>query len=69
MTTAETVLLIGGYYFPTSRLDVWLMSVPAMPVLGDLVSYTVAPYHIVGHFAGSPPQDFRAPVCPADVQE
>lgn len=43
MTTAEAVLLIGGYCFPTSRLDVWLMSVPAMPVLGDLVSYTVAP--------------------------
>lgn len=43
MTTAETVLPIGGYYFPTSRLDVWPMSVPAMPVLGDLVSYTVAP--------------------------
>jgi pimeloyl-ACP methyl ester carboxylesterase len=28
---------------PTLRWDVWLMSGPAIPVLGDLVSYTVAP--------------------------
>lgn len=37
------LVLASGYYFPTSRFDVWLMSVPAIPVLGDLVSYTVAP--------------------------
>jgi pimeloyl-ACP methyl ester carboxylesterase len=37
------LVLASGYYFPTARLDVWLMSGPAIPVLGDLVSYTVAP--------------------------
>ena len=37
------LVLASGYYFPTSRWDVWLMSGPAVPVLGDLVSYTVAP--------------------------
>jgi pimeloyl-ACP methyl ester carboxylesterase len=37
------LVLASGYYFPTGRLDVWLMSGPAIPVLGDLVSYTVAP--------------------------
>lgn len=37
------LVLASGYYFPTSRFGVWLMSVPAIPVLGDLVSYTVAP--------------------------
>lgn len=37
------LVLVSGYYFPTIRLDVWLMSGPAIPVLGDLVSYTVAP--------------------------
>ncbi|WFU75030.1 alpha/beta hydrolase [Bradyrhizobium sp. CB2312] len=37
------LVLASGYYFPTVRLDVWLMSGPAIPVLGDLVSYTVAP--------------------------
>lgn len=37
------LVLASGYYFPNGRLDVWLMSAPAVPVLGDLVSYTVAP--------------------------
>lgn len=37
------LVLASGYYFPTGRLDVWLMSGPAIPVLGDLVSFTVAP--------------------------
>lgn len=37
------LVLASGYYFPTARLDVWLMSGPAIPVLSDLISYTVAP--------------------------
>ena len=37
------LVLASGYYFPTLRLDVWLMSGPAIPVLGDLLSYTIAP--------------------------
>ena len=37
------LVLASGYYFPTFRWDVWLMSGPAVPVLGDLLSYTVAP--------------------------
>jgi pimeloyl-ACP methyl ester carboxylesterase len=37
------LVLASGYYFPTLRWDVWLMSGPAVPVLGDLLSHTVAP--------------------------
>ena len=37
------LVLASGYYFPTFRWDVWLMSGPAVPILGDLLSYTVAP--------------------------
>jgi pimeloyl-ACP methyl ester carboxylesterase len=37
------LVLASGYYFPTWRWDVWMMSGPALPVLGDLVRYTVAP--------------------------
>jgi pimeloyl-ACP methyl ester carboxylesterase len=37
------LVLASGYYFPTPRWDVWLMAAPAVPLLGDLVSYTVAP--------------------------
>jgi pimeloyl-ACP methyl ester carboxylesterase len=37
------LVLASGYYFPTPRWDVWLMSGPAIPILGDLIGYTVAP--------------------------
>ncbi|WP_213285988.1 alpha/beta fold hydrolase [Bradyrhizobium sp. sGM-13] len=37
------LVLASGYYFPTPRLDFWMLSGPAIPVLGDLVRYTVAP--------------------------
>src|SRR3954465_934226 len=37
------LVLASGYYFPTWRWDVWIMSGPAIPLLGDLLRYTVAP--------------------------
>lgn len=37
------LVLASGYYFPTARWDFWMLSGPAIPVLGDLVRYTVAP--------------------------
>jgi pimeloyl-ACP methyl ester carboxylesterase len=37
------LVLASGYYFPTWRLDFWLLSGPAMPVFGDILRYTVAP--------------------------
>jgi pimeloyl-ACP methyl ester carboxylesterase len=37
------LVLASGYYFPTWRWDMWMMSGPAIPVLGDLVRYTVGP--------------------------
>lgn len=40
---ARGLVLAAGYYFPTWRLDVWLMAVPALPILGDLLRYTIIP--------------------------
>src|SRR3954447_13774010 len=37
------LVVASGYYFPTRRLDVWMMSGPAIPVFGDVLRYTVAP--------------------------
>lgn len=37
------LVLASGYYFPTVRLDFWMMSGPAIPIFGDLLSYTIAP--------------------------
>ena len=39
----QSLVLLSGYYFPTFRGDV-LTSLPtAVPIIGDLLSYTVAP--------------------------
>jgi pimeloyl-ACP methyl ester carboxylesterase len=37
------LVLAGGYFYPTARLDVPLVSPPAIPVIGDVLRYTVSP--------------------------
>jgi pimeloyl-ACP methyl ester carboxylesterase len=37
------LVLASGYYFPKPRWDVWMMSGPAIPILGDIFRYTLAP--------------------------
>lgn len=37
------LVLASGYYFPTIRPDVWLLASPAIPVVGDVMRYTVSP--------------------------
>jgi pimeloyl-ACP methyl ester carboxylesterase len=37
------LVLASGYYFPTPRVDVPLLSAPAIPLLGDILRYTVSP--------------------------
>jgi pimeloyl-ACP methyl ester carboxylesterase len=39
----SALVLVGGYYHPTLRFDVPLMSLAALPVLGDLLRHTVLP--------------------------
>ena len=39
----QALVLASGYYFPTARGDVLALSGPAIPVLGDIVSHTLAP--------------------------
>ena len=46
------LVLASGYYFPTARTDVAIFSPPSLPLLGDVISYTVAP--IIGEFIGWP---------------
>ena len=38
------LVLLSGYYRPTLRADVPLFSLPAIPVIGDLIRYTVGPF-------------------------
>lgn len=37
------LVLASGYYYPSARLDVVGMGVPAVPVLGDVLRYTISP--------------------------
>jgi pimeloyl-ACP methyl ester carboxylesterase len=37
------LVLGSGYYYPTFRADVFLLSPPAVPVIGDAMRYTISP--------------------------
>lgn len=37
------LVLASGYYYPTARVDMVLASAPAIPLVGDVLRYTVAP--------------------------
>jgi pimeloyl-ACP methyl ester carboxylesterase len=37
------LVLLSGYYYPSLRLDVPMQSPPAIPLIGDLLRYTIAP--------------------------
>ncbi len=37
------VVLASGYHYPNARVDALLVSPPAIPVIGDLLCYTVVP--------------------------
>lgn len=39
----RNLVLASGYYYPTLRADVFLFSPPAIPVIGDVMRYTVSP--------------------------
>jgi pimeloyl-ACP methyl ester carboxylesterase len=42
-TSVNALVLASGYYFPTARADVPLLSIPAVPIVGDVVRFTLAP--------------------------
>jgi pimeloyl-ACP methyl ester carboxylesterase len=37
------LVLASGYYFPTARPDLVAMSAPSLPLIGDILSYTLSP--------------------------
>jgi pimeloyl-ACP methyl ester carboxylesterase len=37
------LVLLSGYYYPSLRLDVPVMAPPAIPLVGDLLRYTISP--------------------------
>lgn len=39
----KALVLASGYYFPSARADVFAMSPPAIPLLGEVLRFTVSP--------------------------
>jgi pimeloyl-ACP methyl ester carboxylesterase len=39
----QGLILASGYYYPTIRADVLILSGPSVPVLGDIVRHTISP--------------------------
>ncbi len=39
----KALVLASGYYFPSVRTDVVTMSPPALPIVGDIMRYTLSP--------------------------
>jgi pimeloyl-ACP methyl ester carboxylesterase len=39
----RSIVLMSGYYYPSARADVVVASIPAIPIIGDLDRYSVAP--------------------------
>jgi pimeloyl-ACP methyl ester carboxylesterase len=59
----RSLVLLSGYYFPTARADVAMISPTALPVLGDAIRYTVGP--LVGRLTA--PMMVRTMFAPAPV--
>ncbi len=58
-------MLLSGYYFPSVRADVALGSWPAVPVLGDILRYTISP--LLGRL--TVPMVYRKLFAPSPVAE
>jgi pimeloyl-ACP methyl ester carboxylesterase len=41
--SVRALILVSGYYYPTVRADVLVLSPPAMPLIGDVLSHTISP--------------------------
>jgi pimeloyl-ACP methyl ester carboxylesterase len=42
-SAVQGLMLMSGYYFPTLRFDVPQLSMPSLPVIGDLLRHTLSP--------------------------
>ncbi|HET9847181.1 MAG TPA: alpha/beta hydrolase [Candidatus Dormibacteraeota bacterium] len=62
-TQTAALALLSGYYYPSARRDVVLMFLPAVPIVGDVIRYTISP--LLGRAMA--PALFRKMFAPATV--
>ncbi|RSV45430.1 alpha/beta hydrolase [Sphingomonas sp. ABOLE] len=63
--TVSGLILLSGYYYGTARPDVWPLSTPALPLVGDVMATTVSP--LAGRLLG--PVAIKASFSPAPISE
>jgi pimeloyl-ACP methyl ester carboxylesterase len=63
----QALVLASGYYYPNARADVVILSPPAMPLIGDLLSHTISPLLSRLMWPASP-QDFRPEPGAGEIQ-
>jgi pimeloyl-ACP methyl ester carboxylesterase len=39
----EALVLVSGYYYPTARPDALLLGLPALPLVGSVIRYSISP--------------------------
>jgi pimeloyl-ACP methyl ester carboxylesterase len=61
----RSLVLLSGYFYPAPRLDIIMAGVGVMPVIGDILRYTVAP--LVG--LATLPATLRAMFVPCPVSD
>jgi len=59
------LVLLSGYYYPNLRADVPLLSLAAIPLIGDVLRYTISP--LIG--AAMLPLNFKLMFAPAPVPD
>lgn len=64
-TIVSGLMLLSGYYYGTVRPDVVPFSIPAVPIIGDLMAHTVSPLGGARHG----PAAIKASFAPAPVSE
>jgi pimeloyl-ACP methyl ester carboxylesterase len=57
------LVLVSGYFFPTARVEVPLLAFPALPIVGDVMRYTMSP--LLGRLIG--PRLIRKMFAPCHV--
>lgn len=63
------LVLGSGYYYPTLRADTFLLSPPAIPVIGDAMRYTVSPIVARAILPGMIKQVFKPAPVPGRFEE
>ena len=64
-TSVDGLVLLSGYYYPTTRLDVALQTPASLPIIGNLLRHTVLP--LIGRL--NAPAAFRKLFTPLPVPQ